>query len=65
MITVSTTYAKIAAALREQKLPDTPVDYQREELLYRLSKMDDPAMREYGIRELNSIIARRHGHTSN
>lgn len=49
MTTVSTTYTKIAAALREQKLPDAPVDHQRQELFDQLAERDDPAMRENSI----------------
>ncbi|CAH2032490.1 hypothetical protein [Trichlorobacter ammonificans] len=55
MTSLSTAYAGIARLLREQELPNAPVDHQWEELLYRLTKMDDPEMREYGMCELNTI----------
>lgn len=63
MTTIPTAYEKIAKLLREQKLPDAPVDHQREELLNRLAKMDDLGMREYGIKELDSIISGRQRHS--
>lgn len=59
MSPASTIYAEIATKIRRQELPSAPVDHQREELLYRLSCMDDPKMREYGIRELNNIRSRK------
>lgn len=62
MSPVSRIYTEIAAKFRKQELPPAPVDHQREEFLYRLSCMDDPKMREYGIRELNNITGRKDSH---
>lgn len=63
MTTSTEVYAKIAAIIRKQELPVAPVDHQHEELLYCLSRMDDPELREYGIRELNSLLSMRHSHS--
>jgi len=46
------TYAAIAQTLRNQQLQEQPLKHEWVELLSRLSRTDDPALRELGIAEL-------------
>lgn len=45
-------YAAIAQSLRNQQLQEQPMKHEWVELLSRLSRTDDPALRELGIAEL-------------
>ncbi len=46
------TYAAIAQTLRNQQLQEQPLKHEWVELLSRLSRTDDPCLRELGIAEL-------------
>lgn len=49
-------YAAIARRIKEQPLSESPLSHEWVELLTRLSRQDDPRLREIGISEL-SVIA--------
>lgn len=45
-------YAAIASKMRCQQIPDLPLKHEWVELLTRLSRQEDPRLRETGISEL-------------
>ena len=52
MTGTTSTYFAIARNLRNQQLQEQPLKHEWVELLSRLSRTDDPALRELGIAEL-------------
>jgi hypothetical protein len=57
-------YAAIAANMRSQKNIDLPLKHEWVELITRLSREEDPQLRETGICELSRCAdqANRHHH---
>jgi len=53
MATKASRYAAIAAKMRSQQIPDLPVKHEWVELITRLSRDNDPQLRETGIAELS------------
>jgi len=63
MTTRAQRYASIAANMRSQQLPELPPKHEWVELITRLSREDDPQLRETGICELAKCAEQAHHHS--